>query len=87
MTDILVRNVPDELKRMIEDRARANRHSLSREIEALLRRALAMSRNEVAGEQLGGLGSELRTLLADEFKTDDLVPPRDRSQRPPPTFE
>ena len=41
MSDILIRNVPAEFKREIEERARAHKRSLSREIEALLQRALA----------------------------------------------
>ena len=36
MSDILIRNVRPELKREIEERARAHKRSLSREIEALL---------------------------------------------------
>jgi plasmid stability protein len=87
MTDILIRNVPDELKRMIEDRARANRQSLSREIEALLRRGLAIARPAGNDARTGGLGTELRDLLTEEFRSEDLIPSRDKSVRPPPDFE
>ncbi len=41
MSDILIRDVPPELQRRIEERAHANKRSLSREIELLIQSGLA----------------------------------------------
>ncbi len=88
MSDILVRNVPAELKRQIEERARAHKHSLSREITALLQRALAQAKPLESHELEGGLGTELSQLLPKEYRWDDFVQPsRDDPERPPPTFD
>ncbi|WP_442753548.1 FitA-like ribbon-helix-helix domain-containing protein [Methylocystis sp. JAN1] len=82
MSDILVRNIPDDLKRQIEERARANKRRLSREIEALLKRALAAPRPSEYG-----LGEELHMLVPPELWTDDFIQPRDNAERPGPDFE
>jgi hypothetical protein len=82
MSDILIRNVPAELKRQIEERARANKRSLSREIEALLQRSLSLSK---ASEY--GLGTELSQLVPNDYWTDDFIVPRDNTERQMPDFE
>ncbi len=82
MSDILVRNIPDDLKRQIEESARANKRSLSREIEALLKRALAGAKSSEYG-----LGEELGMLVPPEMWTDDFIQPRDNTERPGPDFE
>ena len=88
MSDILIRDVPAELKRQIEERARAHKHSLSREITALLQRALAQAKPLESRELEGGLGTELSRLLPKEYRSDDFVQPsRDDPERPPPTFD
>ncbi len=74
MSDILVRNVPAELKRQIEDRARAHKQSLSREITALLQRALAQNPPE-SGESEGGLGDILARTFPKQHDYDDFVLP------------
>ncbi len=81
MFDILIRNVRPELKREIEERARTNQRSLSREIEELLERALIQSRSTERG-----LGTELSQLVPKEYWTDDFIQPRDHTERPPPDF-
>jgi plasmid stability protein len=88
MSDILIRNVPAELKRQIEERARAHKRSLSREIEALLQRALAQTKPLESRELEGGLGTELARLFPKELRSEDFVlPSRDDPERPPPTFD
>lgn len=82
MSDILVRDIPEDQKRQIEERARANKRSLSREIEALLKRALA---GPPPSEY--GLGEELRKLVPQDLWTDDFIQPRDNTERPGLDFE
>lgn len=87
MSDILVRNVPAELKRQIEERARAHKRSLSREIEELLQSALARNRPR-SGEVEGGLGTRLARIFPKQYNYDDFVlPSRNDPERPPPTFD
>ena len=88
MSDILVRNMPAELKRQIEERARSHKHSLSREITALLQRALAETKPLESSELQGGLGSELARIFPKELRSEDFIlPTRDDPERPPPTFD
>jgi hypothetical protein len=82
MSDILIRDVAPDLKRQIEERARANKRSLSREIEALLQRALSVSKSSEYG-----LGDELAQLVPQEYWTDEFIQPRDNAERPGPDFE
>jgi len=82
MSDILVRNIRPELKREIEERARRNKRSLSREIEALLQRSLALSSSTEVG-----LGTQLSRLVPKEYWTEDFIQPRDDTERPPPDFK
>jgi plasmid stability protein len=87
MSDILVRNMPAEMKRQIENRARAHKRGLSGEITALLRRALAQVESEGAEPKLG-LGTRLAAIFPKEHNYDDFVlPPRDEEERPPPSFD
>jgi len=67
--------VPAELKRQIEERARAHKRSLSREIEALLQRALAQTKPVESRDLEGGLGTELARLFPKEFRSEDFIPP------------
>jgi len=83
MSDILVRDMPEELKRQIEDRARAHKHSLSREITTLLRRSL--SAPQPTSEY--GLGTELSQLVPPDLWDDEFIQPREQGGRPPPNFE
>jgi antitoxin FitA len=88
MSDILIRNVPNPLKRQIEDRARAHKHSLSREIIVLIERALAQTKPPESSELKGGLGTELSQLVPKEDRWDDFrQPSRHDPERPPPKFD
>jgi plasmid stability protein len=88
MSDILIRNVRPELKREIEELARAHKRSLSREIETLLQRALDQTKPTESSELEGGLGTELARLFPKELRSEDFIPPsRDDPERPPPTFD
>jgi plasmid stability protein len=85
MSDILLRNVPPDLKKQIEARAREHKHSLSREIELLLERALVHAKMREAHEP-GGLGTALAGLIKEEDWTDAFVIERDDDDREPPDF-
>lgn len=87
MTNILLRDVPPDLKRQIEELARAHKTSLSSEIKALLERALRQPPVSREMRPQGGLGARLGALVAESDWTDDFVQPRDKSERPAPTFE
>jgi hypothetical protein len=69
-------------------RTRAHKRSLSREIEALLQRALAQTKPVESRDLEGGLGTELARLFPKELRSEDFIPPsRDDPERPPPTFD
>ncbi|QGM99272.1 FitA-like ribbon-helix-helix domain-containing protein [Methylocystis parvus] len=87
MSDILLRNIPPEMKRRIEDLAHGHRRSLSSEVKLLLERALSQSQRTESSRETGGLGTRLKGLVASEDWTDDFIRPRDRSERPAPDFE
>ena len=67
MSDLLVRDIEDDLKRLIEDSAREHRRSLSEEAKSLIRRALDMPEKPV------GMGTYLYSLVRPEDRGDDLV--------------
>lgn len=87
MTNILLRDVPPDLKRRIEELARAHKTSLSSEIKALLERAVRREARSIETRPQGGLGTKLKNLITEAAWTDDFVQPRDKSERPAPTFE
>ncbi|MBM3564221.1 MAG: hypothetical protein FJX16_11205 [Alphaproteobacteria bacterium] len=87
MPDILLRDVSPELKRQIEDLAHGHNRSLSSEIKMLLKSALSQSTRARGVRLTGGLGTKLKGLISAEDWTDDFVQPRDKSERPLPTFE
>lgn len=64
MPDLLIRDLPVELKRRIERRARDTDMSLSEVAKALIQRALA------AEEPSRRLGTELFELVAPEHRVD-----------------
>lgn len=88
MTDILVRDVPPDLRQQIAERARQNNRSLSREIEHLLRGALMAAGQPVAKPRTG---ADLRAQLVGMISRDDwaeaLIQSRDEPDRPLPEFE
>ena len=80
MTDLLVRDIDDDLKRLIEVRARAHRRSVSDEVKALLREKLSNIRDDRK------LGTEMFNLVQPEDRGDDLdfeFPGEVRVDRPP----
>jgi plasmid stability protein len=81
MADLLIRDIQPHLKREIEQRARANRRSLSEEAKTLLEKALSATKDERK------LGTLMSNLLAPEHRGDDLVFEVDHPMRPPPDFE
>jgi plasmid stability protein len=67
MTNLLVRDIDPELKRLLEERARVHRRSLSDEAKALIRSGIAKQPPEL------GLGTRLFSMLDAEWRGDDLV--------------
>jgi plasmid stability protein len=87
MPDILIRNVPSDLKRQIEERARGHKRSLSLEINTLLESALAHETRPQIAQPAGALGTKLASLVSEEDWTDAFIQPRDNTERGAPTFE
>jgi plasmid stability protein len=81
MPDLLVRDIEDDLKRLIEHSARAHRRSLSDEVKSLVRQALAIPDKPV------GMGTYLYSLMRDEDRGDDLVFEYRGDLPKPPDFE
>ena len=81
MSDLLVRDIDDDLKRLIEDRARAHRRSLSDEVKALLREKLSNARDNRK------LGTEMFSFVLPEDRGDDLVFEIPGEVGPPPDLE
>jgi antitoxin FitA len=81
MSDLLVRDIEDDLKRLIENRARAHRRSLSEEVKILLREKLVD-----AGDDRK-LGTEMFNLVRPEDRGDDLVFEIPGGDIEPPDFE
>lgn len=67
MPDLLVRDIEDDLKRLIEDSARAHRRSLSDEVKVRLRETLD------APQSTRKLGTEMFDFVRPEDRGDDLV--------------
>ena len=67
MPDLLVRDIEDDLKRLIEERARTHRRSLSDEVKSLVRRGLELPEKPV------GMGTYLMSMVRPEDRGDDLV--------------
>jgi plasmid stability protein len=81
MPDLLIRKIPPQLKRQIEENARKHNRSLSEEAKLLIQRALA------AGADDRKLGTLMSQLLAPEDRSDEYIfeVPGDVSR--PPDFE
>lgn len=87
MPDMLLRDVPPDIKRQIEDLAHGHKRSISSEAKHLLERALSQSSPPAGARGAGGLGTRLKGLVAEEDWTDDFIQPRDASERATPDFE
>jgi plasmid stability protein len=81
MADLLIRNIEPQLKRDIQKRARKNRHSLSEEAKLLLRTAL------LEPHENRKMGTALRELLPEEYRSDDYVFEIRGETSKPPDFE
>jgi plasmid stability protein len=92
MPDILVRDLPVELKKEIERRAREHGQSLSAEMRLLIERGIkAESASEGgSGRPASGMGDQLAALaatLGPDGLGDLPIPSRNEPDRPPPDFE
>ncbi|HKS61221.1 MAG TPA: hypothetical protein VJT13_05965 [Xanthobacteraceae bacterium] len=81
MPDLLVRDIEDDLKRLIEERARTHRRSLSDEVKSLVRRGLELPEKPV------GMGTYLMSMVRPEDRGDDLVFEIKGELSPPPDFK
>lgn len=70
MSDLLIRNLDAQLKRLLEQRARAHRRSLSEEAKILIRKALQEPAPE---EDSGKLGTAMLGLVRSQDRGEDLV--------------
>jgi plasmid stability protein len=82
MTDMLIRNIEPKLKTEIEESARRNKRSLSREAKELLRLGLAAKKSNKMK-----LGTWLFESVPAEFRGDDLVFEYRGDFPKPPDFE
>ena len=87
MADLLVRDVEDDLKRLIEDSARTHRRSLSEEMKSLVRQALEASADPSAAKPQVDMGTYLYSLIPEEYRGDDLIFEIKGDISPPPDFE
>ncbi len=85
MADLLIRDVEPELKRQIEERARARRRSLSAEAKLLIRKGLLEAQPELTDERK--LGTAMLELVRPEDRSDDLVFEIPGEVSKPPDFE
>ncbi|RFB99219.1 plasmid stabilization protein [Rhizobium leguminosarum bv. trifolii] len=84
MGDLLIRDVPEAMKRQLQESAQRNGRSLSEEAIEILRRQIAAERSGVSA------GQRLRALMGDERLSDDeldaIAASRHESDREPPRF-
>jgi hypothetical protein len=73
MTDLLIRNVDPQLKRELEQRARAHGRTLSDEAKEVLRRGLGTPEPMSKAEPERKFGTWMRSLVRPEDRCDDLV--------------
>jgi len=81
MANLLVRDIDPELKRLLTERARAHRRSLSDEAKALIRSGIAKQPRE------RGLGTRLFSMLEADWRGDDLTFDLPWDLPEPPVFE
>jgi len=72
MTDLLVRDIDPDLKRRLEQRARAHGRSLAEKVRALLERSVAEESGITAASSAVALGTRLFAMLPDKWRGDDL---------------
>jgi plasmid stability protein len=77
MAQVLVRNLDDDVKERLQQRARRHGHSMEEEIRTILRQALADNPATSAG-----LGSRIAARFAGQGLTEDLPELRGQAARP-----
>ena len=87
MPDILVRGIPVQMKKQIEQRAREHGQSLSAEVRLLIQRGLKAGIDDVEAmaHAAPGLGDHMAVLAASLEPGDwdeQLIPPRNEKDRP-----
>ncbi|MFB2607195.1 plasmid stabilization protein, partial [Rhizobium phaseoli] len=65
MGDLLIRDVPDAMKRQLQESAQRNGRSLSEEAIEIIRRQIAVRHSGASA------GQRLRSLMSDERFTDE----------------
>ena len=85
MGDLLIRDVPDAMKRQLQESAQRNGRSLSEEAIEIIRQQIAVNRSGVSA------GQRLRSLMSGERLSDDeveaIAASRHELDREPPRFE
>ncbi|ANL45201.1 ribbon-helix-helix domain-containing protein [Rhizobium phaseoli] len=85
MGDLLIRDVPDAMKRQLQESAQRNGRSLSEEAIEIIRRQIAVGRSGASA------GQRLRSLMSDERLTDEevesIAASRHGPDREPPRFD
>lgn len=85
MGDLLIRDVPDAMKRQLQESAQRNGRSLSEEAIEIIRRQIAAERSGTPA------GQRLRSLMGGERLSDDeveaIAASRRERDREPPRFD
>ncbi|MBB3132649.1 plasmid stability protein [Rhizobium pisi] len=85
MGDLLIRDVPDAMKRQLQESAQRNGRSLSEEAIEIIRQQIAVKRAGVSA------GQRLRFLMGEERLSDEeveaIAASRHELDREPPRFE
>lgn len=85
MGDLLIRDVPDAMKRQLQESAQRNGRSLSEEAIEIIRQQIAVKRSGVSA------GQRLRSLMSGERLSDEeveaIAASRHELDREPPRFE
>ncbi|MBB4506199.1 plasmid stabilization protein [Rhizobium johnstonii] len=85
MGDLLIRDVPDAMKRQLQESAQRNGRSLSEEAIEIMRRQIAVERSRASA------GQRLRSLMSEERLSEDeveaIAASRHERDREPPRFD
>ncbi|MGO6711462.1 FitA-like ribbon-helix-helix domain-containing protein [Rhizobium leguminosarum] len=85
MGDLLIRDVPDAIKRQLQESAQRNGRSLSEEAIEIMRRQIAVERSRASA------GQRLRSLMSEERLSEDeveaIAASRHERDREPPRFD
>ncbi|OWV79029.1 plasmid stabilization protein [Rhizobium sp. R634] len=85
MGDLLIRDVPEAMKRQLQESAQRNGRSLSEEAIEIIRRQIAVERSGASA------GQRLRSLIGEERLSEDeveaIAAARHERDREPPRFD